>query len=76
LCAAAQNAEEVAFQALIAVKPTTAAGIVALATYGVELDMAENGGGAVCCGAPSAVRVLAAIAGIPEENAPMDDEEG
>jgi hypothetical protein len=30
--------------------------------------------GVPCCGAPQSFRVLAALAGIPEENAPMDDD--
>ena len=64
------NAEEELFSALLATAPTTEAGRHAFMRYGCELE-----GGPPCAGAPEAYRILAALAGIPEENAPMDDED-
>jgi hypothetical protein len=64
------DAEEEAFRAMLATVPTTHAGRLPLARYGCKIDD-EN---IPCCGAPLSF-VLAALAGIPEQNAPMPDEE-
>ena len=68
---AAMAAEESAFRALLATKPATEAGWIALARYGCDLDLEGN---VPCTGAPRPFRVLAALAGIAEQNAQMDDE--
>ena len=60
---------------MLATVPTTAAGRLALTRYGCELEASGNGG-PPCCGSPESYRILAALAGIPEQNAPMPDEEG
>jgi hypothetical protein len=69
---AALDDEENAFRALLATVPTTEAGRLALMRYGCELDLEGN---VPCTGAPRPFRVLAALAGIPEQNAPMPDED-
>ncbi len=51
---------------------TTDAGRLALAQYGCELGIEGN---VPCTGAPRPFRVLAALAGIPEQNVPMPDED-
>jgi hypothetical protein len=71
------DAEEEAFKALLAAKPNTPAGLIALATYGCELS--EGTDGQRCDGALPAHRILGAIAGLPELElqmpAPEDDDE-
>jgi hypothetical protein len=55
---------------MVGTVPTTDAGRLALARYGCEL---ERDDGPPCSGAPVAYRILAALAGIPEENADNPD---
>lgn len=68
----ARQIRDDAFLAILGTKPTTDAGLVALAAYGVELDGEEEG--VICEAAPPAVRILAAIAGLPEVPVEIDDE--
>lgn len=60
---------------MLATVPTTQAGRLALMRYGCELEASGEYGGPPCDGSPEAYRILAALAGIPEENAPMPDQD-
>jgi hypothetical protein len=70
---AALEAEETAFNALLATAPTTEAGRLALGRYGCELAQEEDG--TPCTGANPAYRVLAALVGISTADPPMTDED-
>jgi hypothetical protein len=68
----ALKAEECAFQAILAVMPSTQAGLVALARYACELEGHEDW--RVTAERPG-YRILAALAGIPEEEDEGDEDD-